>query len=138
MDEVINSISSYSWWIMTSITATVAIIIASVLRRTPATAKKLSRNLAARRKLKIKKARWNQSLVFYQISKANSFFLVFIIVSCVYIAWLSSGQLLHIIKQSVIAGIILSSPIYIAELLWLINDNYAKDLIKSRGKITKK
>ncbi len=98
--------------------------------------KKIFRRFIAMRQKKIKNTRRNQSLVYYHIARANSYFLVFIIICCLYLVWLISGSFLTIIKDSTLSGVVLSLPIYISEIVWLISDGYAKELAKSRGKIT--
>lgn len=137
MESIISNIYDPSWWFTIFASSLAGIILLKSTKYISSGSRKISRNIIAKRKRKIKNSRWNQSFIFYQIAKANSFFLVFIIISCLYLAWLSSGQLLEVIKHSPTAGVILSIPIYIAELLWLANDSYAKDLIKSRAKITR-
>lgn len=135
MDAIINSISDVSWWFTIIFSSVVAILLSKIARHTPMAVKALLRNLIARRQRKIKNARFNQSLVNYQIARANSYFLIFVITFCLYLVWLISGPLLVIVKASPLLAVVLSLPIYITEIIWLINDGYAKALAKARGKI---
>jgi hypothetical protein len=135
MDAILNNLSDSSWWFSIIASTVIALLLAKIFTHTPKIIKKSLRNLIARRQRKIKNIRRNQSLVNYQIAKANSYFLVFVIICCLYSAWLISGSLLEIIKTSALSASILILPIYISEIAWLINDNYAKELAKSRGKI---
>lgn len=137
MDEVINNISNPSWWIMTTITMTVIALISKTFNYINSLIKKTFIYFSIKRKLNIKNSRWNQSLVFYQIAKSNSFFIIFIIICCMYLIWLTNGSFLLIMNQSKLAAIILSLPIYISEMVWLVSNEYTKDLVKARGKITK-
>jgi hypothetical protein len=135
MDAIINSISDASWWFTIIFSSIVAILLSKIVHHTPKAVKALLRNLIARRQRKIKNARFNQSLVNYQIARANSYFLIFVITFCLYLVWLISGPLLVIVKASPPLAVALSLPIYITEIIWLINDGHAKALAKARGKI---
>lgn len=136
MDVILNSIKDPSWWLSIIASTLIGLLLAKVFTHMPKMLRKLLRSLIARRQRKIKNTRRNQSLVNYQIARANSYFLVFIIISCLYMVWLMSGQLLIIIKSSTLSAIVLSMPVYIFEMAWLITDGYAKELAKSRGKIS--
>ena len=135
MNAIFNSVNDPSWWFSIIASTIMGLILAKIFSHTPAVIKKLFRRFIANRQIKIKNTRRNQSLVYYHIARANSYFLVFIIVCCLYLVWLISGSFLIIIKDSTLNGIVLSLPIYISEMIWLINDGYAKELAKSRGKI---
>lgn len=135
MDAILNSINDPSWWFSIIASTVMALLLAKIFNHTPKVIKKLLRNLIARRQRKIKNTRRNQSFVNYQIARANSYFLVFIIICCLYSVWLISGSFLTIIKASTLSAVMLSLPIYISEIAWLINDGYAKELAKARGKI---
>jgi hypothetical protein len=135
MNAIINNINDPSWW-FSIITSTFAgFLLIKIFNHTPKIIKKTLRNLIARRQRKIKNTRRSQSLVNYQIARANSYFLVFIFICCLYLVWLISGSFLAIIKASTLSAAILSLPIYISEVAWLITDGYAKELAKARGKI---
>jgi hypothetical protein len=54
---------------------------------------------------------------------------------CFYLTWFLIGPLKALIELSPVIGAILSAPIYISEIIWLRQDNLAKDLAKSRGRV---
>lgn len=135
MDAILNNISDPSWWFSGIFFAIVGILLAKIVHHIPRAVKTLLRSLIARRQRKIKKIRFNQSLVNYQIARANSYFIIFVIICCLYATWLISGSFLAIIKASPLSASVLSLPIYISEIIWLIHDSYAKSLAKARGRI---
>lgn len=136
MEAITNNLGDPSWWFTGILFTVLGLLLAKLSRHIPAGLKNLLKCLIIRRTLKIKNARFNQSLVNYQIARTNSYFIIFIIICCLYAAWLVSGSFLSIAKASPWLAAALSTPIYIAEILWLIQDGYTKALVKSRGKIT--
>ena len=135
MDAILNNISDLSWWFSGIFFSAFGLALAKIFQHIPKATRILLRGLIARRQRKIKNARFNQSLVNYQIARANSYFIIFVIICCLYATWLVSGSFQGIIKASPLFAGILSLPIYIAEIIWLIHDGHAKSLAKARGKI---
>ncbi|WP_338212542.1 hypothetical protein [Halopseudomonas aestusnigri] len=135
MEAITNNLGDPSWWFTGTFFTVLGLLLAKFSHHIPEFLKSLLKGLIIRRKLKIKNTRFNQSLVNYQIAKTNSYFLIFIIICCLYSTWLVSGSFLSIAKATPWLAVALSSPIYIAETLWLIQDGYTKELAKSRGKI---
>jgi hypothetical protein len=135
MEAIINNLGDPSWWFTGVFFATLGVLLAKFSSHTPNVLKNTLKGLILRRKIKIKSTRFNQSLVNYQIARTNSYFIIFILICCLYTVWLVSGSFLIIVKASPWLAAALSAPIYIAEIIWLIQDTYTKDLAKSRGKI---
>ncbi|WP_350978746.1 hypothetical protein [Shewanella sp. AC34-MNA-CIBAN-0136] len=135
MEAITNNLGDPSWW-FTGIFFTVAgVLLAKFSHHIPNVLKNLLKGVITRRTIKIKNTRFNQSLVNYQIARTNSYFIIFIIICCLYSTWLVSGSFLIIVKASPWLAVALSTPIYISEILWLIQDGYTKELARSRGKI---
>lgn len=135
MEAIINNLGDPSWWFTGLFFAALGLLLAKLSSHIPNTLKKLLKGIIVRRRFKIKNTRFNQSLVNYQIARTNLYFLIFIIICCLYVVWLISGSFLSIVKASPWFAAALSTPIYVAEIIWLIQDIYTKDLAKSRGKI---
>lgn len=135
MEAITNNLGDPSWWFTGIFFAIFGVLLAKISHHIPGALKSLLKGLIVRRALKIKNTRFNQSLVNYQIAKANSYFIIFIIICCLYFTWLVSGSFLSIVKASPWMAAVLTIPIYIAEIIWLIQDSYTKELAISRGKI---
>ena|SRR5690554_3072450 len=84
---------------------------------------------------KLKEDRRNVAAIYYQISKANSAFILFIGVVLVYILLLILGPFRSLLSISFWFGISTTLPIYIFEIFWLIQDSRAKNLVKHAGKV---
>ncbi|MWK60157.1 hypothetical protein GO594_29630 [Pseudomonas otitidis] len=136
MDAIVSNLGDPAWWFTGIFFATLGVLLARLFSHIPNILKSLLKSVIVRRKYRIKNSRFNQSLVNYQIARTNSYFMIFIIICCLYAAWLVSGSFLNIVKASPWLAVVLSSPIYISEIIWLIQDTYTKDLARSRGKIT--
>lgn len=138
MEAITSNLGDPSWWFTGIFFSLLGLLLAKFLHHIPGVLKNLLKGLIIRRTLKIKNTRFNQSLVNYQIARANSYFIIFIIICCLYATWLVSGSFLSIVKASPWLAAALSTPIYIAEILWLFQDGYTKELAKSRGKLCNK
>lgn len=135
MEAITNNLGDPSWWFTGIFFTVLGLLLAKFSHHIPGALKTLLKGLIIRRTLKIKNTRFNQSLVNNQIARANSYFIIFIIICCLYATWLVSGSFLSVVKASPWLAAALSAPIYITEILWLIQDGYTKQLAKSSGKI---
>jgi hypothetical protein len=136
MEAIINNIGDPSWWFTGLFYTVLGVLLAKFSGEIPNALKGLLKGRIIRKKLKIKNERFNQSLVNYQIAKTNSYFIIFVIICCLYSTWLISGSFLSIVKGAPWLAAVLTIPIYIAEILWLSQDIYTIELVKSRGKIS--
>ena len=135
MDRIIENWNDPSWWFTGIFFTFVAVFIAWLLKKFPNLLKSLLIKWNSKRQKKIKNDRWNDSMIQYQISKSQSRFVLFIFVSLSYLIWFFVGSLNKVFELSFLWGIVFCFPIYIAEIFWLVKDEYVKDLIKSRNKI---
>lgn len=136
MDAIINNIYDPAWWFTGLFFTALIYLVPKTFRKIQSLLKGTLKGALLRKQKKIKNARFNQSLVNYEIAKANSYFLIFAITCSFYLIWLLIGQFKSIIELSTILGVLLSAPIYISEIIWLRQDSFAKDLAKSRGRVT--
>lgn len=84
---------------------------------------------------KLKEDRRNVAAINYQISKANSAFILFIGVALVYVLLLILGPFRSLLSINFWLGMSATLPIYIFEIFWLIQDSRAKNLVKHAGKV---
>lgn len=84
---------------------------------------------------KIKNNRRNAAAINYQISKANSAFLLFVGVIFFYILLIILGPFKELLRVNFLFGISATLPIYIFELFWIVEDAKAKRLVEHAGKI---
>lgn len=84
---------------------------------------------------RLKEDRRNIAAINYQISKANSAFILFIGVILIYILLLVLGPFRSLLSISFWFGMSATLPIYIFEIFWLIQDSRAQNLVKHAGKV---
>lgn len=136
MEAIINNILDPAWWFTGLFFSTLIYLTPRIFRNLQTLLKGTLKGVLLRKQKKIKSSRFNQSLVNYEIAKANSYFLIFTMTCCFYLTWFLIGQFKALIELAPALGAILSAPIYISEIIWLRQDSFAKDLAKSRGKIS--
>jgi hypothetical protein len=135
METIFNNLLDPSWWFTGLFFGALLYIIPTIFSRLQTLLRNSAKSFLLKRLKLIKKSRFNQSLVNYEITKAQSYFLIFIITSLFYLTWFVAGPLKAVADASPALAIILSAPIYIAEIIWLLHDSLAKELAISRGKV---
>jgi len=131
MDKILENIADPSWWF----TIFMGLFIAWFIKQTPKWFKLWSRTSRAKELNKIKKLRWNSWEVHYQIAIERSLFLVFTLVGLFYLVLLVATPLKEVFNKSIIAGLILMSPLFIMEIIWLDRNSFLKKLLKYANKI---
>jgi hypothetical protein len=116
--------------------AILALILQHVVKHAPAGMRSIIRGSRLRELRSIKIMRHYQDQVTFQLMKANSYFLIFAGVCALYFLLFSIGPLAQLNKFPLWISIIAMSPIFIVEILWLNQSSLAKELIKSRYKLT--
>ena len=106
-----------------------------LLKLTPKLASRTFRAFRYRYLLKLKKVRRDPLEITYQIARTNTYFLLFWGAVAFYLALIVLGPLSGIGGLPTSVQLVVSAPIYIFELVWLIQDDHAKELIKSAAKI---
>lgn len=137
MELILNNLSDPSWWFTGLFFSFLLYLINVASKFISSKLKKLNRRRKAKRLRGIKNLRTSQSSIVYEISKANSYFILFVIVCCLFLFWFVSGPLNQIAKVSKLAALLISSPIIMIEILWLIQDEFARDLIEYSRKFYK-
>ena len=79
--------------------------------------------------------RKNLSAVTMQVVRAHAYFLLFWGAIIFYINLLTQSSLPAILEKSFVLGMLLTTPIYIVEFIWLRAEKKANALVRSRGKL---
>ena len=136
MQQIILNFNNPTWWFNGIFFIFFGIFIGWLFKKTPTLLKIHFRNRRAKTLKKIKLERWCTSAVQYQISQAQARFLLFVFTCFGFILWLMSyNPDKSIFQENFALGMVLTSPIYIIELYWLLKDTYVKELIKSKHKL---
>ncbi|MCQ8115832.1 hypothetical protein [Methylomonas rosea] len=135
MDEIIANINSPAWWFDGLFFTSFVFLVGKLARFASNFARKTFRLISARRLRKIKKIRGNYFAVNYEIGKVNSFFILFLLICCFYLIWFVIGSLSQIVRLNILVAVILLAPIYVSEVVWLLQDAFTKELIERSHRI---
>ncbi|AVF93880.1 hypothetical protein AL552_08745 (plasmid) [Vibrio diabolicus] len=132
MDLFINNVTDIWWWLQLVPSAIVALVIAAVLKKAPLIFRPIFKWLAIRELEKLKRKRFNYSAVTYEIMKSHALMLLFSMLCIAYFyiytqaPQSSTNSLIFAIK---------TSPLYLVEVMYLMQREHTKKLVQSVGKI---
>lgn len=127
MDEFTSIFLDLRVWV----TIVLGIIVNRLVTHTPKLFREYRKSKRLIRIKKIRKVRYNYSEVFLEISKVNSYFIFFIMTCSIFLILLVMGPLGPLTEKNKLLLAILSTPVYISEIYWLLQDKYAKELVKA-------
>lgn len=132
MDSFINNVTNIWWWLQIIPSAIVGVVIAAILKKAPLILKFISKWLTIRDLKRLKQKRFNYSAVIYEIMKSHTLMLLFSMLCIAYFYVYSKDPQL---RESGLILVIKTSPLYIVEVMYLIQREHTKSLVKSVGKI---
>ncbi|WP_142995600.1 hypothetical protein [Zobellella denitrificans] len=136
MDSIIDKLSDPGNWVAGILFSVIAAIIYKLGSMLPSVVRGYSRSRRLTNINQTRKQRVNPLEVNYAIGKANAQFVAFLLMCFFYLAaLLISETLREMADQSVILVLILASPIFVFEFIWLFQDSRAKRLVAEHGKI---
>ncbi|EHA1079465.1 TPA: hypothetical protein ACX6S8_000057 [Photobacterium damselae] len=136
MNEIFANLNSPEWWFTGLFFIAMSFFVKWLYSYVPSKLKKLSRSIRAKNLKEIHCLRRSQSAINYEISKANGRYLLFCIVCILYILTLTFyTPMSELWEKNWIAGFIVSLPVYIMEMAWLIKDGQVKQLIKYQNRL---
>lgn len=136
MGSITQVLSDPGAWVSGILFSLIATAIYKLVGHLPSRIRGVGRARRLKNLKSIRVKRENPMEISYAIGKANAQFVAFLLMFFFYLAaLLVSNTLSDIINQSVILGVIVGSPIFVFELLWLFQDLRAQKLIKEHGKI---
>ncbi|EJE8522646.1 hypothetical protein ACEV9E_23315 [Vibrio parahaemolyticus] len=132
MDSFLNNVTDVWWWLLHIPAALVALAIAAVFKKAPLALKRAAKWLALRELKRIKRVRFNYSAVTYEIMKSHALMLLFsmLCIAYFYVYVQTSQSSLNWLVLT-----IKTSPLYVVEILYLIQRDRTKSLVRSVGKI---
>ncbi|WP_125783665.1 hypothetical protein [Pseudoalteromonas rubra] len=132
MDDIVNNWTNLSWWVNHIPAAIVAFSIGAVFKYTPKVVITLITRSKIRELNKIRRRRFNYSAVNYEITKSHTLMLLFSGL-CIYYLYIFSNTPS---SQGTIVVLIKSLPLYIVEMMYLLQRNFTKNLIERVGKLS--
>lgn len=132
MELFFDDVSNPWWWAQHIPSALVALAIMHLFKKSPTLAKGYLKWLKLRELKKIKRQRFNYSSVLYEIIKSHCLMLLFSILCITYLYTVTqtSNTPEH---WSIL--VIKSLPLYIVEILYLLQREHAKNLVVYVGKV---
>jgi CDP-diglyceride synthetase len=137
MDTILLNITNPSWWFTGLFFIFVAFAIKPVGKFILTFVKRLFKGWRLKRLKKIRSLRISLASITYEVVRSHAYFVIFLLLCLLYMFWYTASPLTELVKTSPIAAMILSLPIYIAEIIWIYRDAFSKDLVKEHNKLLK-
>jgi len=131
MNEILNAFTNSTVWAGVILTFS----LQYGLNHLPTALKALVRGSRLRELRKIKATRYNQDAVTFQSMKAHAYFLVFMGTCALFLVLFTIGPFKVLLDLPKLYLLIVCSPVFITEVLWINQSSYAQELIKYRGKL---
>jgi hypothetical protein len=135
MDSIIEKIYDPIFWFQGLFFPVVVYIIAKLFKLLPLFLKGISRRFRKSELKKIKASRRNPYLIQFYIAKERSYFLIFIMTGFFYLVLTMTTSVPMLTTTNAIGFIIVTSPLYCIEIVWLLQSSLVKTLITSANKI---
>ena len=135
MEQIYQNLLNPAWWFTGVFFILLGVLIKWLFGIAPSITRRVYRLSRCKKLRYIKNNRWSSVSVNYEIAKAQSWFIVFFISCVTFLGWLAYEPIQELFSISIVAGLIVSSPIYIFELLWLKQGMKVRELIKYRNKL---
>jgi hypothetical protein len=127
MENLTSIIFDFKIWV----TITLGILVNMIVSHTPGLVRSYWKSRRLKKLRKIRKARLNPVEVAHEISRANSYFIFFLLTCLIYLLLLVIGPLGDIAEKNQLVAFIFTSPIYVVEIVWLLQDKYVKQLVRA-------
>jgi hypothetical protein len=139
MDKILTNFADPEWWVTGLFFYFLLKYTPVIFSYTKSALGNSARSYIRKRKLNhanfIKENRHNLAAVNYQSTKSQAYFVMFLLVCSLYIVWYAAGPLFQIQKTNPVVFLICVIPMYIAEMIWLTQNNRAVDLVAGYGKV---
>ncbi len=135
MQSILEKLEDPSWWFTGFFFVVVGLVLAAIVSSLPGWLRKWSRASKAKQLQKVKSIRHRKWDVYYQIAVERTYFIIFALVCLGYVYLMVASPLVLLFKESVVAGFIVTIPIYWAEVIWLKRNSFVKQLIKYANKV---
>lgn len=135
MDSIINVLTDPSEWFKAIFFWLVIVAIQKTYQGLPAGIKSVTRRNRFSRMKRIRSERKSDFYVYNAISRAQANYTLFMILAFGYLFGILFTPMKDVINTSVVLGAVVGLPVLGFEVAWLLNDNYAKELIKARHRL---
>ena len=135
MIQIFSNIGALDWWFNIIFASFIGLLINKIIKDTPKWFKGLKRKWKLKRFKFIKNNRRDSCAINYQISNGVIKFIVFSLAMMSFLTWLTYKPVQQLFEASFLAGMLLSIPVYLCEIIWLKQDVLIKELLEHRNKL---
>ncbi|WP_434145329.1 hypothetical protein [Photobacterium leiognathi] len=137
MDKIYQNLQTPEWWFTGVFFILFGLFLGWGVKKIPSIFKKFFRWSKYRNLKFVKTKRWCLASIQREIAKAQARFIIFAFSFFSFLGWLAYEPIVDVFETSTIAGIIISSPIYILQMIWMRQSSKVDSLILYRGKLRK-
>jgi len=138
MDAIVKLLTDPAAWFNGIFFWAITVLIQKIFQRLPSGIRGYTRKAQLKRTQKIAKERRSEFLVFSAISRANANYMLFMILTFGYLFGILFSPMLQVVHAALLLGALLGLPVLGFEVAWLRSDQYAKDLINARARLTRR
>ncbi len=135
METIIANLQDPAWWF----TGLFFIVLLFIFRILGKYFLRLLIGAAKSNRLKTLKryrsVRNSQASITYSIIKAQTAFIIFIALACAYLYWFSATPMNGAVRENPFAAALIASPVFIVEVIWILKEISASDLVKEHNKL---
>lgn len=135
MDSIIEKIYDPIFWFQGFFFPIAIYLIAKLFKMIPLILKGASRKFKKNELTQIKALRRNPYLIQFQIAKERSYFLLFIMAIFFYLVLTITTSMATLLTTNTLGFVIVTSPLYFIEIVWLTQNSLVKRLVISANKI---
>ncbi|KZX71455.1 hypothetical protein A3724_15425 [Alcanivorax sp. HI0033] len=107
----------------------------AVLRTSPSFVRSQLRASKCRHLRRIRRLRWNSDDLLFKVIRVHTYFVLFIFSIGFYIVLMSIGPLKGLSELPLSVQYLITAPIYIFEVVWLLLHYHVRELMASRAKL---
>jgi hypothetical protein len=138
MESIVKILTDPGAWVSGILFSLIAAAIYKWFELLPRQIRGASRAARLRTLRRIREARQNPMEIAFSIGRANAQFVAFLLMCFFYLGTLLvSESYRKILNHSWLLGVVIASPIFVFELIWLFHDSSAKRLVREHGKLLK-
>lgn len=135
MDSIIEKLYDPTFWFQGFFFPIAIYVIAKLFKMVPLILKGASRRFKKNELEQIKALRRNPYVIQFQIAKERSYFLLFIMAIFFYLVLTITTGITTFLTTNTLGFVVVTSPLYFIELVWLTQNSLVKRLVISANKV---
>mgnify|MGYP003673118637 CR=1 FL=1 len=137
MEQIIENIGTPSWWFTGLFFLAVGIALKALIDHAPSFILRFFKGMRLQSLRKLRRQRKSLASIYYEISKSQSYFIIFIAMFGLFLIIFSITPMTAFLREGVLIKLLISSPLFFIETIWLMADDYCRDLVKEHNRMQK-